>query len=77
MSTNVAVILAGGVGIRVGLGIPKQMIKIAGRTVLEHTLSVFQPARRTSTRSCVMMTPGHVEAVRAVLRPGDYQRSRR
>jgi 2-C-methyl-D-erythritol 4-phosphate cytidylyltransferase len=29
---NVAVLLAGGVGARVGLDIPKQLIKIAGRT---------------------------------------------
>ena len=35
MSRNVAVILAGGVGARVGLEIPKQLIKIAGHTILE------------------------------------------
>lgn len=35
---NVVVILAGGVGMRVGLGIPKQLIKIAGKAIVEHTL---------------------------------------
>ena len=39
---NVAVILAGGIGSRFGLNIPKQFGKIAGKTILEHTLSVFQ-----------------------------------
>ncbi len=37
---TVAVILAGGIGVRVGLGIPKQLIKIAGKAIVEHTLDV-------------------------------------
>jgi len=38
---NVAVVLAGGVGVRVGLGIPKQLIKIAGKAIVEHTLEAL------------------------------------
>ncbi len=38
---TVAVVLAGGVGARVGLGIPKQLIKIAGKAIVEHTLEVL------------------------------------
>ncbi len=30
--------LAGGVGSRLGLDVPKQMVKIAGKTILEHTI---------------------------------------
>lgn len=37
-----AVILAGGVGERVGLGIPKQLIKIAGKSIVEHTLEAIE-----------------------------------
>jgi 2-C-methyl-D-erythritol 4-phosphate cytidylyltransferase len=59
---TVAVVLAGGIGVRVGLGIPKQMIKIAGKTVLEHTLAVFQAHPRID-EIVLMMTPGHVEQV--------------
>ncbi|WP_308201048.1 bifunctional cytidylyltransferase/SDR family oxidoreductase [Agromyces mediolanus] len=33
-----AVVLAGGVGTRVGLGMPKQLIRIAGKAIVEHTL---------------------------------------
>jgi len=40
-SRTVAVILAGGIGVRVGLGIPKQLIKIAGKAIVEHTLDVM------------------------------------
>lgn len=39
---NIAVILAGGVGQRLGSELPKQFIKIAGKMVIEHTLDVFQ-----------------------------------
>jgi 2-C-methyl-D-erythritol 4-phosphate cytidylyltransferase len=59
---TVAVVLAGGVGVRVGMGIPKQMIKIAGKTVLEHTLAVFQAHDRID-EIVLMMTAGHVEEV--------------
>ena len=38
---NVAVILAGGVGTRMGGTMPKQLFKVSGKTVLEHTISVF------------------------------------
>ena len=41
MSRNIAVILAGGVGSRSGLGSPKQFFKVAGKTVIEHTVNVF------------------------------------
>lgn len=39
---NIAIILAGGVGSRLGLDKPKQFMKVAGKTVIEHTVGVFQ-----------------------------------
>lgn len=42
MAKNIGIILAGGVGNRMGLGYPKQFSKIAGKTTLEHTISIFQ-----------------------------------
>lgn len=42
---NIAVVLAGGVGERCGLGAPKQFFKVAGKTVIEHTIDVFQNNR--------------------------------
>lgn len=39
---NIAVILAGGSGVRLGNIIPKQFIKLAGKKVIEHTINVFQ-----------------------------------
>jgi 2-C-methyl-D-erythritol 4-phosphate cytidylyltransferase len=41
MSRNIAVILAGGDGKRMGAGLPKQFHKVAGKTVIEHTVDAF------------------------------------
>ncbi|WP_430645977.1 SDR family NAD(P)-dependent oxidoreductase [Agromyces sp. GXS1127] len=38
---TIAVVLAGGVGTRVGLGIPKQLIRIAGKAIVEHTMETL------------------------------------
>ena len=39
---NIAVILAGGTGNRVGAGIPKQFIKVHDKPILAYTLELFQ-----------------------------------
>ena len=70
---RVAVLLAGGVGTRVGLDIPKQLIKIAGKTILEHTLAAFQ-AHPMVDEIVVMMAAGHLDAVREMVRNGDYDK---
>lgn len=54
-----AVVLAGGTGSRLGLTIPKQLLKIAGKTVLEHTLEVFQDSHAIDS-ILLLMHPDHV-----------------
>ena len=39
---NIAVILAGGVGNRVGAGIPKQFIEVLGKPILAYTIEAFE-----------------------------------
>lgn len=39
---NIAIIFAGGSGIRMGAGIPKQFLEINGKPVIIHTLQLFQ-----------------------------------
>jgi 2-C-methyl-D-erythritol 4-phosphate cytidylyltransferase len=73
VAPRVAVLLAGGVGTRVGLDIPKQLIKIAGKTILEHTLAAFQ-AHPMVDEIVVMMAAGHLDAVRAMVRAGGYDK---
>lgn len=45
MKKNIAVILAGGVGSRLGMSIPKQFFKVAGKMVVEHTVDAFERNR--------------------------------
>ena len=68
---NVAVLLAGGVGTRIGLDIPKQLLKIAGKPILEHTLAALD-SHPLVDEVLIMMAPGHLDAVRAIVRDGDY-----
>jgi len=68
---NVAVVLAGGTGTRVGLAIPKQLIKVAGKPIIEHTIALLQ-ASPLIDEIIVLMTPNHLDAVRAILRSGCY-----
>ena len=39
---NIAVIFAGGSGIRMGAGVPKQFLEIEGKPILIHTLRIFE-----------------------------------
>lgn len=45
MKRNIAVVLAGGVGKRLGISTPKQFFKVAGKMVIEHTIDVFERNR--------------------------------
>jgi 2-C-methyl-D-erythritol 4-phosphate cytidylyltransferase len=65
------VILAGGTGERVGLKIPKQLLKIAGKPIIEHTLAVFQHCPEID-EILVLMAPGHVETVERLAAEGGY-----
>ncbi|WP_269046379.1 bifunctional cytidylyltransferase/SDR family oxidoreductase [Paenarthrobacter sp. Z7-10] len=65
------VILAGGVGSRVGLGIPKQLIKIAGRPIMEHTLAIAHGCDLID-EILVLMTTGHLDAVRTMVNKNDF-----
>lgn len=46
MRKNVAVILAAGSGIRSGFGTPKQLMKLAGKPVIEHALLAFEKSEQ-------------------------------
>lgn len=39
---NIAIIFAGGVGVRMGAGIPKQFLEINGKPIIVHTLDLFE-----------------------------------
>ena len=39
---NIAVVFAGGSGVRMGSGIPKQFLEINGKPIIVYTLQLFQ-----------------------------------
>ena len=54
-----------------GLAIPKQLIKIAGKPIIEHTIAVFQAADEID-EIVILMTPGYLDPIRDLLRGGAY-----
>lgn len=67
---TVAVLLAGGIGVRVGLGIPKQLIKIAGKAIVEHTLEVVN-ASPVIDEIIIVMNAGAIGQLRSLM---DHER---
>jgi 2-C-methyl-D-erythritol 4-phosphate cytidylyltransferase len=61
----VAVLLAGGVGKRAGLGMPKQFAELRGRTILEHSLAALHDHPQVDG-VLVVMAPGFVDAARVI-----------
>lgn len=39
---NIAIVFAGGSGVRMGAGVPKQFLEINGKPIIVHTLQLFQ-----------------------------------
>lgn len=67
----VAVVLAGGVGERTGLSLPKQLIRIAGKPVIEHTIAALEESGEFD-EIIVMMAPGYETPVQQILDSGAY-----
>ena len=66
--TVAAILVAGGLGVRLGAGTPKALASVAGRTFVEHAHERF--AGHVGVRDVVVVAPaGHVDEVRALL-PG-------
>jgi 2-C-methyl-D-erythritol 4-phosphate cytidylyltransferase len=68
---TVAVVLAGGSGERFGLPVPKQLLPLAGRPMIEHSVAAFEQAPGVD-RILVVMAAGHAGEVRALLGAGGY-----
>ncbi|RBQ17195.1 2-C-methyl-D-erythritol 4-phosphate cytidylyltransferase [Spongiactinospora rosea] len=67
--------LAGGVGTRAGLKTPKQFARVAGRSILAHTLAVFEGAPEID-EIVVLMTPGHVRETEEIIAREGFRKVR-
>ena len=74
--TNIAVILAGGIGARVGGTLPKQLLPLAdGRSVLEHAVSAFEQADCVD-EVCIVMHPDYIMHAEQMLLANAWQKVR-
>ena len=70
---NYGIILASGAGSRYGADVPKQFVKIAGKTILEHTIEVFEKAEGIDD-IIVVITPEYRTMAEEILLKNNYKK---
>ena len=71
---NIAVILAGGIGSRVGGETPKQLLPLAdGRSILEHSIDAFE-ASPCIDEIAVVMHPDHISSLQKLCQTNRWQK---
>ena len=70
---NYGIILASGTGTRYKSDIPKQFVKIAGKTVLEHTLDIFEKSKFVDN-IILVITPEYRETAEEILLKNSYSK---
>ena len=71
---NIAVILAGGIGSRVGGETPKQLLPLAdGRSILEHSIDAFE-ASPSIDEIAVVMHPDHISSLQKLCQSNHWQK---
>ena len=71
---NIAVILAGGIGSRVGGETPKQFLPLTdGRSILEHSIDAFDSAPSIN-EVAVVMHPDHISTMHNICRLNHWQK---
>ncbi len=73
---NIAVILAGGSGTRMGNDQPKQFLKVAGKQIIEHTIDAFE-ASKDIDEICVVSRADYVGDVEALVVRNQYKKVKR
>ncbi len=72
--TNIAVILAGGTGSRMGGGLPKQLLPLAdGRSILEHSVEAFEQAACIDGIG-IVMHPDYIACAEEILHRNGWQK---
>ncbi len=73
---NIAVVLAGGIGARVGGNLPKQLLPLAdGKTILEHSVDAFDEADCVD-EVCIVMHPDYICEAEKMLRENSWKKVR-
>ena len=70
---NFAIILASGIGARLGLDIPKQFYKIKGKSVLEYSILAFHNNSQID-EIIIVSHPNYISNVKEIVEKGDYKK---
>jgi ribitol-5-phosphate 2-dehydrogenase (NADP+) / D-ribitol-5-phosphate cytidylyltransferase len=73
---NIAVVLAGGVGSRANLSTPKQFFKVAGKTVLEHSVDAFE-RNPNIDEIAIVINEMYVHEVESIILHNKWQKTRK
>ena len=73
---NIAVVLAGGSGQRFGADLPKQFLPIAGKTVIEHSISAFEQCSAID-EIAVVMHADHLPLMQEIIGRNGWQKVRK
>lgn len=73
---NIAIILAGGVGSRLGGERPKQFLVVGGRMVIEHTVEAFE-RHEGIDEIAVVMNPDYVGEMEEIVRRNGWKKVRK
>ena len=68
---NYGIILASGSGSRYGAEVPKQFVKIAGKTILEHTIGIFEKSNNID-EIIIVITPEYRTMAEEILLKNNY-----
>ncbi len=72
---NVAIILAGGKGVRSGLPIPKQFVEVLGNPIIAYTLNIFERHPEIDAIEVVCVT-GYFDLLRDICRKYNFKKVR-
>lgn len=70
---NIAVILAGGSGTRLGGDKPKQFLVVEGKTILEHSIDAFHQNERID-EVAVVCREDYIDEVKSIVRARNYNK---
>ena len=73
---NVAVVLAGGSGQRFGAALPKQFLPLAGKTVIEHSISAFEQCAAID-EIAVVMHIDYLHKMQDIIDKNDWKKVRK
>lgn len=76
ITMNIAVILAGGVGSRLGADRPKQFLEIRGRMVIERTIDAFE-ANANIDEIAVVINPMYIDEMESIVKRNGWKKVRR